>query len=206
MRKVFLIIILLQTINIVCVKAQRIKQKYNLTTSFGYGTENNQGNTAFYAGLAVNRPLTNKLRLEAGLTYFTTDIYNVYKAVPSNFEGEERRYNALFLNSNFQYVIGDESSIINAKLKIGAALKYYNYKVFESGLFKYYPATGKEEVIRETLKYEVKQGVNVALYTGVSFDARVNENLRLGVFLDVYSSIIPIEHFMPGIHATFKLK
>lgn len=205
MRKLLSILILILSTIKISVKAQQTESKYKLTSSLGYGTENNQGNTAFYAGLEVNRSLTNRLRLEAGLTYFTTDIYNVYKAKPVNFKEEERRYNALFLNINGQYVFGNENNLINTKLKLGVALKYYDLKAFRNALIRYYPSDGREEVIPGTLEYYDESGVNVALYNGISFDAKVNDNLRLGVFLDVYSSIIPIEHFMPGIHATFKL-
>lgn len=205
MRKAFLIIILLLIINNVGVNAQRIEPKYNLSTSLGYGTENNFGNTAFYVGLAINKFLINRFKLEAGLTYFTTDIYNVYKAKPVFYANEDRKYNSLFFNLNLQYVIGNENSLINTKIKVGPSLKYYDYKILKRALVYNMPQDDLYPIVPGTEVYYEKNGVNIALYNGVSFDAKVNQNLRVGVFLDVYSGIIPIEHFMPGINATFKL-
>ncbi|QPH39180.1 hypothetical protein [Pedobacter endophyticus] len=187
------------------LSAQQQKPGYNLTVLLGYGTENNWGNTAFYAGLAINKKIKRKWATEVGITYFTTDIYNENKDKPTSFEDEERRYNAIFLNMDVQYIVGNENSLINAKIKIGPALKYYDYKAFRSGLFEYYPATGREEPIRGTINYHEKRGVNISLYNGFSLDAKVNSGLRIGVFLDIYSNQILIEHFMPGINAIFKL-
>lgn len=182
----------------------KVNKNLYLTTSLGYGTENNEGNTAFYAGIAVAKEIKRKLLVEAGLTYFTTAIYNVYKAKPTNFDGEERFYNALFLNTNLQYLIGNDKSLINIKIKAGPALRYFDFKVFKSGLIKSYP-DGRDEPVPGTIKYDIEESVGLSFYSAVSFDAKVTPKLRMGVYLDTYSGLIEFEYFMPGIYATFKL-
>jgi hypothetical protein len=180
------------------------KNNLYLNTFAGYGTENNQGNTDFFAGLTLSKPVKKHLFLEVGLTRFTTDIYNVYKAKPTNFDGEDRKYNAWFLTADANYTFGNKQSLLNASIKIGPSLKYYNLKAFSNGSIRVYP-DGREEPVLGTIKYEEKKGINISLYNSVSFDAKVTPNLRAGVFLDVYSTLIPIEHFMPGINVIFKL-
>lgn len=188
-----------QTVNV-----GKNKPDLYLNTFIGYGTEDNQGNTAFFGGLTLSKPVTKHIFLEAGITRFTTDIYNVYKAKPTNFDGEDRKYNARFLTTDANYTFGNKQSFLNASIKIGPSLKYYNYKVFSNAAVRVYP-DGRKEVVPGTLKYEEKNGFNLSLYNSVSFDAKITAKLRAGVFLDVYSSLIFIEHFMPGINAVFKL-
>ncbi len=188
------------------VNAQYSQKKSNLylNTFAGYGTENNWGNTAFFGGVNLSRPVKKHIFLELGITRFTTDIYNVYKAKPTNIDNEDRKYNAWFLTPAINYTLGNTNSLINISIKIGPSLKYYNYREFGGALIKIYP-DGRKEAVEGTLKYIDKQGFNMSLYNSVSFDAKVTSKLRAGVFLDVYSSLIPIEHFMPGINAVFKL-
>lgn len=182
----------------------KIENNLYLNTSLGYGTENNWGNTAFFAGIILSKPIKKHIFLEAGLTRFTTDIYNVYKAKPTSIDNEDRKYNAWFLTTNANYTFGNKQSFINASIKIGPSLKYYNYRVYGGSLIRIYP-DGRKEAVEGTLKYIDKKGFNISLYNSVSFDAKITPKLRAGVFLDVYSSLIFIEHFMPGINAVFKL-
>ena len=140
------------------------------------------------------------------LTYFTTAIYNAYKANPTFYLNGDRKYHSLFLNLNLRYVVGKESSLINAKIKAGPALKYYDTKILLGAKVYYNPKDKLHPIVPVSEKYYEKQGLNVSLYTGVSFDFRIKENLKLGAFLDVYSGLIPVEHFIPGINATFLLR
>jgi len=181
-----------------------IKKDLYFNTFIGYGTENNWGNTAFFAGIILSKSIKKHIFLEAGLTRFTTDIYNVYKAKPTSIDNEDRKYNAWFLTPAINYTFGNKQSFINASIKIGPSLKYYNYRVYGGSLIRIYP-DGRKEAVEGTLKYNDKKGFNISLYNSVSFDAKITPNLRAGVFLDVYSSLIPIEHFMPGVNVIFKL-
>ncbi len=202
-----LLVLILIFVN-TCLFAQKssINTKNNLylNTFAGYGTENNWGNTAFFAGVTLSKPVTKHLFLEGGLTRFTTDIYNVYKAKPTSIDNEDRKYNAWFLTTNANYTFGKKQSFLNASIKIGPSLKYYNYRVFGGALIRVYP-DGRKEAVEGTLKYNDKKGFNISLYNSISFDAKITPKLRAGVFLDSYSSLIFLEHFMPGINAVFKL-
>lgn len=64
---------------------------------------------------------------------------------------------------------------------------------------------GRREPVPGTIQYYYGKGFNISLYSSVSFDAKVTNKLRVGVFLDTYSYEIPIEHFLPGINVVFKL-
>lgn len=209
MNKIFtLLVVLVLVANCKLLLAQNLDSKKKpdlyLNTFVGYGTENNWGNTAFFAGVVLSKPLTKHIFLEAGITRFTTDIYNVYKAKPTNIDNEDRKYNAWFLTPAVSYTLGNTSSFINFSIKTGPSLKYYNYREFGGALIRLYP-DGRKEAIEGTLKYIDKKGFNISLYNSVNFNAKITRKLRAGIFLDVYSSLIPIEHFMPGINAVFKL-
>ena len=206
MKKFFATLLLLLAVAISSTAQKTFKADRNLllTTSLGYGTENNWGNTGFYAGVGITKPVTKRFALEAGLTYFTTSFYNAYKANPTHFKGEERFYNTVFLQTNLQYCVGNDQSLFNFKIKVGPALKYFDFKAFQFGLINTY-SNGRKEPVPGTIKYEIEKGIILSLYNAVSFNAKISPKLRLGVYLDTYSSLIPIEHFMPGISATFKL-
>lgn len=139
-----------------------------------------------------------------GLTRFTTDIYNAYRSNYTNFKGEYRKYNAWFTNIDLNYTFGNEESLINTSIKVGPSLKYYRHKSVKTFQAYHYP-DGREEVIPSSIQYYDQKGFNISLYNSVSFNAKVTPKLRLGLFLDVYSYEIPIEHFMPGINSVFKL-
>jgi len=204
--KIYLIALMLVLINSFKLSAQQDMSKYKLTTSFGYGVENNWGNTGFYVGLAVEKEI-KKWIVEVGVDYFTTNIYNSYKDNPTFYLNEERKYNTIFLNTNIQYVIGSENSLFNTKIKIGPALKFYKIKTLLSAQVYVFSnnSSGLFPIVPGTEKYYEKKGVNVSLYNGFSCDTKINSNLRIGVFLDIYSNQILIEHFIPGLNATFKL-
>ncbi|RYE30714.1 MAG: hypothetical protein EOP42_11725 [Sphingobacteriaceae bacterium] len=182
----------------------RKKSDISLNTFAGYGTENNWGNTAFFVGVDLLKPVKKHIFLELGITRFITDIYNVYKAKPTNIDNEDRKYNAWFLTPAINYTLGNRNSFVNISIKIGPSLKYYNYREFGGALIKLYP-DGRKEAVEGTLKYIDNKGFNISLYNSVNFNAKITPKLRTGIFLDIYSSLIPIEHFMPGINAIFKL-
>lgn len=175
-----------------------------LNTFAGYGTENNWGNTAFFGGATLSKPVTKHLFLEGGITVFTTAFYNVYKANPTGLAGQDRYYHAIFLTPDVNYTFGNRKSLLNASIKVGPSLKYQNDKTLTNYLEKVY-ANGNREVIPGSVQYTYENGFNISYYMGVNFDAKVNDKLRIGVFLDTYSHAIPLEHFMPGINAVFKL-
>jgi hypothetical protein len=203
--KIYLMVIIFFG-NVFCAIGQEKTSKYHLVSYLGYGTENNYGNTAFFFGIGINKNLLPKVSVETSLTYFTTGIYNVYKDKPTFYLNAQRWYNSLFFNVNLQYLFGNENSLINAKLKAGPALKYYDYKMLRRALVYNSPIDGLYPIVPGTEVYYRGEGVNVSLYTGFSLDAKINKNLRLGVFLDTYSNSIPLEHFMPGVSATFKIR
>ncbi len=183
---------------------QKLRSNLYLNTFAGYGTENNWGNTAFFGGVNLSKPVKKHIFLELGITRFTTDIYNVYKAKPTNIDNEDRKYNAWFLTPAVNYTLGNTNSFINFSIKIGPSLKYYNYKEFGGALIRIYP-DGRKEAVEGTLKYIDSNGFNISLYNSINFSAKITPKLRAGIFLDTYSNLIPIEHFMPGINAIFKL-
>lgn len=71
-----------------------------LNTFVGYGTENNWGNTAFFGGATLSKPVTKHLFVEGKVTLFTTAFYNVYKDRPTGLVGQDRYYHAVFLTPN----------------------------------------------------------------------------------------------------------
>ncbi len=180
------------------------KSNLYLNTFAGYGTENNWGNTAFFAGATLSKPITKHLFLEGGLTLFTTALYNVYKDRPTGLVGQDRYYHAVFLTPDVNYTFGNRKSFLNASIKVGPSLKYQSDKTLTSYVEKVY-ANGNREVVPGSVKYTYEKGFNISYYAGVAFDAKITDKLRIGVFLDTYSHAIPIEHFMPGINAVFKL-
>lgn len=207
MKRLVLLSILIVYANCLCIAQDGVSQsksKVHLSAFVGYGTENNWGNTAFFAGISFSRPVKKHFFLDAGITRFTTDIYNLYKAKPPNIDNEDRKYNAWFLTTNINYLIGKEGSLLNARIKVGPSLKYYHYKVFGGAQIILYP-DGRREAVPGTLKYQEKDGFNLSLYNSVNFDAKILPALRIGIFLDVYSALIPLEHFNPGINASFKI-
>lgn len=179
------------------------KNNLYLNTFVGYGTENNFGNTGFFTGVTLSKPIIKHLFFDAGLTVFTTQIVNAY-TYEHGFRNDQQKYNALFLTPAINYTFGNKQSFINASIKVGASLKYYNYKILKTYMEYLYP-DGRREPMPSTFLFYEKNGFNISLYNSVSFDVKVTPKLRVGVFLDVYSYEIPIEHFMPGINAVFKL-
>lgn len=206
MKKIFVIFLLLFGLSMTSL-AQKANLNKNifLTPSLGYGTENNWGNTGFYAGLALTKSLSKRFAIESGITYFTTGLYNVYKANPTFYANEDRYYNVGFLNLNIQYVIGNEPSWFNAKVKVGSGIKHHNFKMLRRAKVYYEGPGPTYEIVPGTEIYEKENRLSLSLYSAVSFDAKVTSDLRIGVYLDTYSSLIFLEHFMPGIYATFKL-
>ncbi|MEX8546474.1 MAG: hypothetical protein V5804_02630 [Mucilaginibacter sp.] len=183
-----------------------VKTKNNLylNTFVGYGTENNWGNTAFFGGATLSKPIKKHLFLEGGLTLFTTALYNVYKDRPTGLVGQDRYYHAVFLTPDINYTFGSKKSFLNASIKIGPSLKYQNDKILKFYQERVYP-DGHSEVMPGSVQYYYEKGFNISYYAGVSFDAKITDKLRVGIFLDTYSHAIFLEHFMPGINAVFKL-
>lgn len=194
--------------SVIFVKAQTTsiikKSDLYLNTFVGYGTENNWGNTAFFGGATLSKPVKKHVFLEGGLTLFTTAFYNVYKDMPTGLVGQDRYYHAVFLTPDINYTFGNKKSFLNASIKIGPSLKYQNDKILKFYQERFYP-DGHSEVTPGSVQYYYEKGFNISSYAGVSFDAKISNKLRIGVFLDTYSHAIPIEHFMPGINAVFKL-
>jgi hypothetical protein len=206
MKQIFATLLLSISISIVLLAQHAPKSNKNLflTTSLSYGTENNWGNTGFNMGISIAKPINKRFAMGAGLTYFTTAIYNAYKANPVFYANEERYYNVGFLNLNAQYVIGNEQSWLNAKIKVGPGIRYHDFKMLRRAKVYYEGAGPTYEIVPGTELYETKNGLNLSLYSAISFDTKITPKLRVGVYLDTYSSLIFLEHFMPGIHATFK--
>lgn len=182
----------------------KIENNLYLNTFIGYGTENNWGNTAFFGGATLSKSVNKHLFLEGGVTLFTTAFYNVYKDRPTGLVGQDRYYHAVFLTPDVNYTFGNRKSFLNASIKVGSSLKYQKDKILKFYLEHVYP-DGRIEVVPESVQYYYEKGFNISYYAGVSFDAKVNEKLRFGIFLDTYLHAIAIEHFMPGINAIFKL-
>ncbi len=174
-----------------------------INTSLGYGTENNWGNTGFFVGATLSKPIIKHLFLDAGLTVFTTQIVNAY-TYEHGFRNDQQKYNALFLTPAINYTFGNKQSFMNASIKVGASLKYYNYKILKTFLEYVYP-DGRTEPVPGTLYYITRKRFEIPFYSSVSFDTKVTKKLRVGVFLDTYSYEIPIEFFLPGINVVFKL-
>ena len=124
--------------------------------------------------------------------------------MPTGLTGQDRYYHALFLTPDVNYTFGNRKSFLNASIKVGPSLKYQNDKILKFYQERVYP-NGHIEVVPESVQYYYEEGFNISYYAGVSFDAKVNEKLRFGIFLDTYLHAIAIEHFMPGINAIFKL-
>lgn len=181
----------------------KIENNLYLNNFVGYGTENNYGNTAFFAGVTLSKPVTKHVFLELGLTGFTTVIYNGY-TYEHGFKNNQQKYNALFLTPAVKYTFGSKEAFINAAIKAGPALKFYDYKILKTYMEYLYP-DGRREPVPSTFQYYNGTKFEVPIYGSISFDAKVSPKLRLGIFLDTYSYAIPIEFFMPGINAIFKL-
>ncbi|WP_299289747.1 hypothetical protein [uncultured Mucilaginibacter sp.] len=180
------------------------KNDLYLNTFAGYGTENNWGNTGFFLGATLSKPISKHIFLEAGLTRFTTDLYNIYKRKPTGFQGEDRYYNAWFLPVDANYTFGNKESFINTSIKIGPALKYQNDKILKT-FNEYQFPDGHQEVVQSSIQYYYEKGFNISIYSAVSVSAKINSKLRMGIVLDTYSKAIPIEHWFAGINAVFKL-
>ncbi len=205
MRKAICLTLMLLVLYETKINAQsNVNKAFNITSSIGYGTENNFGNVAVFGGVTLLKPIRKHLSLEAGLTYFTTVLPDGNKDLRHGYEGIDRKYNALFLTPAASYLFGNEHSLFNARIKFGLAAKIFDYKSYKIGLQRIY-SDGRRDFILETVQYYKNTGVNISFYNAVSFDTRISSKLRMGFFLDTYSRLIPIEHFMPGISATFKL-
>lgn len=122
------------------------KSNLYLNTFVGYSTENNWGNTAFFGGATLSKPVTMHIFLEGGLTLFTTALYNVYKDRPTGLVGQDRYYHAVFLTPDINYTFGNKKSFLNASIKIGPSLKYQNDKILKFYQDRVYP-DGHSEVI-----------------------------------------------------------
>ncbi len=180
-------------------------KELSLSPLLGYGPENNWGNRAIFAGVVIGKQLKKHLSAEIGLTYFTTAVPDQGRDMREGYKGLARKYNALFFTPAVSYTFGNHKSQFNLSFKTGPSLKYFDYKSYRSGLFKV-GSDGQQEPILESIRYWEEQGLNVSLYNSINIDAKVTKALRIGLFLDVYSGLIPIEHFMPGINASFQLK
>jgi len=203
--KLLLPVIFFFTYSLACAQlTDKKKSDLYLNTFIGYGTENNWGNTAFFGGATLSKPINKHLFLEGGLILFTTALYNVYKDRPTGLVGQDRYYHAVFLTPDINYTFGNKKSFLNASIKIGPSLKYQNDKILKFYQERVYP-DGHSEVTPGSVQYYYEKGFNISYYAGVSFDAKITDNLRIGVFLDIYSHAILLEHFMPGINAVFKL-
>ena len=169
----------------------------------GYGTENNFGSTGFFGGMGLEWQKGKKWIVATGLTRFTTAIYNAYNG--EDFDGEQQEYKAWFLSPLAGYrVIGDNGSFFSATLAGGPSLKYFNHKIFKTGLIRYY-FDGRRIPIDSTIRWHLGKGVNLSLFTGISFDFRISEKLTAALFLDSYSHHIWLEHFMPGVSVQYRL-
>lgn len=170
----------------------------------GYGTENNFGSTAFFGGIGWAREKGKKWVLGMQATRFTTALYNAYDE--EDFDGEEQEYKAWFLTPAIGYkAIGNHASFFSALVAIGPSLKYFNYKIFRHGLIRYY-ADGRREPVGGTISWYEDRGINLSLFTGISFNFRLSERFKAGLFLDTYSNKIWIEHFMPGVKMELRMK
>lgn len=199
------IIVLLQSVCFSQPTTVKASGGLYLQPLLGYGTENNWGNRALFTGASLVKPIANHLFIEGGITYFTAHIPDGSRDLREGYNGAIRKYNALFLTPALGYTLGNRKSKFSVSIKAGPSLKYFDYKVYRSGQIRVYP-DGREELVLESVRYWEDKGFNISLYNSLNIDARVTKDLRIGVFLDVYSGLIPIEHFMPGVNASFQLK
>ena len=170
----------------------------------GYGTENNFGSTTFFGGLAIGKPLGKKWFLEAGITRITTAIYNAYDN--QDYDGEKQKYKSWFLTPKVGFtLLGRNDRFFSTTVAIGPSLKYFDYKLFRTGVIKYY-FDGRRIPIDSTLQWHEKKGVNLSLYTGISFDFQLSQKWTAGLFVDGYTHRIWIEHFLPGVKLMYRMK
>jgi hypothetical protein len=172
----------------------------------GIGSENNYGNHAQFAGISLSKVLYKRISLEGSLTYFTSGISNVYASEEAKrFDEEDRFFNAAFLTPALSFrLIGRNDSRFGTSIKVGPALKYYNYKLLEQVLVKSYE-DGRREVVPGSLKYYQENGLNISAYMALELEAKLSKRLRGGLFLDTYSHEIPLEHTMLGLSVAFNL-
>ena len=169
----------------------------------GYGTENNFGSTGFFAGLGWSGTQGKKWILGTAITRFTTSLYNAYDG--EDFDGEQQDYKAWFLTPKVGYTVaGRPGSFFSGTVSIGPSLKYFNYKIFKHGLIRYY-FDGRREPVDGTITWYEDRGINLSLFTGVSFDFRLSDRVKAGLFLDAYSHKIWIEHFLPGVKVEWRI-
>lgn len=175
-----------------------------ISLHLGYGTENNWGNTHFFAGLAFQKNLKNKFSYGINATGLTTDIYNANKGSEGRPPFETRRYNAFFLTAPFSYnIIGKNENFFKWKLNAGPSLKIYSYNLLTQWRTIIH-SDGSREWPAEYLKYEKKKGISLNLFVSTDFTFKVNDNINAGVLLETYTGKIFIEHFMPGIKVDYK--
>lgn len=202
MKNIILTIVLLFPFIIIKAQDKSISGS-SASVHIGYGTENNYGNTTFFGGFGVEKNLRKKFIIGADITRFTTNIYNAYK--DQTFDNEERFYKGWFITPKAGYnVVGNNTSSFTLTIAAGPAVKYYNYKMFKSGLVKNYP-DGRRIPVDSTIRWYTEKDFNLSLYTGISFNFEISTNVKASIFIDTYGHEIAIEHFMPGIKVYYKL-
>lgn len=177
-----------------------------LTPFVSYGSENGRGNIGFSFGIKASKTLSKRVSWDGGLTYFSSNLININQN-STTFTGEDRYYHSVFITPSLSLrMIGKDNSKFIGRLSLGPSLKYYNYKDFRSGLLRVYSDGRVEAAPGATIDYNENNGFNISFYGAMSFDAKISEKLRAGLFLDTYSSsVTPLEHLMPGIQFSIKL-
>lgn len=177
-----------------------------LTPSISYVSENWRGNIGFAIGLKITKPVSKRLSLENGLSYFSTGLVNINQN-SNTFDGEDRHYNSLILTPNLSYrLAGSTWSKYSAIVRIGPSFKYYRYKDFSSGLLRINPDGTAVAAPGAVINYNEENGFNISLFGALGIDRKISEKLRAGIFIDTYSSrTTPLEYLMPGFCLSFSL-
>ncbi len=175
-----------------------------LSAAAGYGTENDWGNTGFFFRANYDVYLTKRLNLDLSVNRFTTDIYNASKGNPTGFEGQNRKYNAWFVSPALTFKFNKPGALIRTGIKAGPALRYANYVILKTYQERVYN-DGHKELVPGTVAYHTKKGFRLGLYNSVYGEVRLSKRFYTGLFVDAYSFIIELEHFLPGISLSYKL-
>ena len=181
-------------------------QAQNYQLRVGYGSENNWGNTAFVFGAGYEKWYSDKFSVSASADYFTTGIYNVYKAHPTgSFTDQDRYYKALFFSLEPSFCVIGKRNKFNVSLSAGPTIFYRSYKVLKQYSSMLLP-DGTVQINPQSIKYYTAKGFklayNASLDISVPFKA-----FELSAGVRTYASNeIHLEFFTPSLTFTKAIK
>jgi hypothetical protein len=180
-------------------------QAQNYQLRLGYGSENNWGNTAFVFGGGYEKWYSDKFSASISADYFTTGIYNVYKAHPTGFKDEDRYYKALFFSLEPSFCIIGRRNKFNVSLSAGPTIFYRSYKVLSQFSSRLLP-DGTVQINPQSIKYNTVKGLRLAY--NASLDISVPfKTFELSAGVRTYASNeIPLEFLTPSLTFTKAIK